>query len=247
MTSLATVRSLYPWTTCLRGAAGKLLGVILVFLVPGTALWAQGPPVHWHHAAALPPGAIGRQRLLRGGPLPGYFQPVVIRAAAGVRVAVAVGDAFVPTETTPITFGLLVAAVYRLKVTDVPQWEGEEVFPTIEIIDRLYPPPGASTRFAIPVDITQQDLEAALEGRFVTRVIYVEDPATALPVASASDLVEWMDVRPGDDPLAVADRLGRPVAILRLGGRVPAAAGPDPSFLNGSPPLVRLAEPAAAR
>jgi len=41
-----------------------------------------------------------------------------------------------------------------------------------------------------------------------------------------------------DDPLEVADRLGRPVAIVRLGGRLPDAMGPDQRFLYGSPPVL---------
>jgi hypothetical protein len=38
--------------------------------------------------------------------------------------------------------------------------------------------------------------------------------------------------------LEVADRLGRPVAIIRLGGRLPDAGGPEAKFLFGSPPVL---------
>ena len=59
----------------------------------------------------------------------------------------------------------------------------------------------------------------------MTRVIYVEDPQQALPVArKANDEQPWIEAPPGEDPLVAADRLGRPVAILRIGGRVPSAA-----------------------
>ena len=45
---------------------------------------------------------------------------------------------------------------------------------------------------------------------------------------------------PGRDPLAVADELGRPVAILRLGARLPDyPQGPDAQFLFGCQPLER--------
>ena len=51
----------------------------------------------------------------------------------------------------------------------------------------------------------------------------------------------------GQDPLAVADALGRPVAILRLGGRLPDhQTGPDEHFLYGSPPVVKYPRRAAA-
>jgi hypothetical protein len=55
-----------------------------------------------------------------------------------------------------------------------------------------------------------------------------------LPVKSGPTQ-PWFDVGGGRDPLAVADGLGRPVAILRMGGRVPDQ-GNDPGFFFGSPP-----------
>ena len=76
-----------------------------------------------------------------------------------------------------------IGPVYRLQVTDIPNNEGLEIFPTVEVIDRLYPPPGLALRFPIPIELTQDELELAARGAFVTRVIYVEDPHQALPIA----------------------------------------------------------------
>ncbi len=87
----------------------------------------------------------------------------------------------------------------------------------------------------------------ALEGKFVTRVIYLEDPLTALPVAEDPHEQSYFEVAAHDNPLEVADRLGRPMAILRLGGRLPEAEGPDAAFLFGSPPWVRFHQPAVER
>ena len=75
-----------------------------------------------------------------------------------------------------------IGPVYRLQVTDIPNNPGVEIFPTVEVIDRLYPPPGLALRFPIPIELTQDELEMAARGTFVTRVIYVEDPSIALPV-----------------------------------------------------------------
>ncbi|MEX2141570.1 MAG: hypothetical protein WD894_20055 [Pirellulales bacterium] len=190
------------------------------------------------HAGKLPPGAIGAQQLLRGGPLPGYFQPAEIKAPEGAFVSLAVNQEFSAPQTTPLKVGMLIAPVYRLRVTQIPNHLGEEVYPTIEIINRIYPPVGEEFRFPVPIELTQADLELALSGKFVTRVVYLEDPQQALPVAPVDDEQRYFEVRPSDDPLEVADRLGRPVAIIRLGGRLPDATGPDPKFLFGSPPLM---------
>jgi hypothetical protein len=114
---------------------------------------------------------------------------------------------------------------------------GAEVFPTIEVVNRLYAPRGQETRFPVIIELTQDDLNQALDGKFVTRVVYLEDPKQALP-AKSGEGQEWFDVGPGKDPLAVADVLGRPMAIARLGGRVPEQQEePDLGFLYGCPPV----------
>ena len=190
------------------------------------------------HAGKLPPGAIGAQQLLRGGPLPGYFQPVEIRAPEGALVSLAIDHQFSAPQAAPFKVGMLIAPVYRLRVTQIPNHTGEEVYPTVEIINRIYPPVGEEFRFPVPIDLTQADLELALAGKFVTRVVYLEDPQQALPAAPVENEQRYFEVRPSDDPLDVADLLGRPVAIIRLGGRLPDAAGPDAKFLFGSPPLL---------
>ena len=214
--------------------------------LPATLL-AQAPRVHYQHHAAMPPGAIGGWQLRRGGPLPGYFQPVVIRAPSGVRVAAAVDGRFQRPEDI-FHAGLLIGSVYRLRITDIPSHDGEELFPTLEIIDRTYPPRGREGQFPIPIEITQNDLELALVGRFITRVTYLEDPKRALPVAQRAGRQEWFDVPEGKDPLQVADTLGRPVAILRIGAREPQnQLEPGMQFLYGCPPLRRPRMPAAPR
>ena len=211
--------------------------VAIVFLeLAATNGLAQEPAVHYWHAGVMPPGAIGSRQLQRGGPLAGYFQPVEIKAPPGVSISLAVANQFLPSEAAPRRVGLLIGSVYRLRVTNIPRAEGSEVFPTIEVIDRTYAPGGQEVRFPITLEIAPQDLELALEGKFVTRVIYVEDPHNASPRRTEEQ--PWFEVAPGRDPLAAADVLGRPVAILRMGGRVPEA-GPDPNYYFGSPAWVR--------
>jgi hypothetical protein len=212
---------------------------VLVLLILTTVHVRAQEKVHLLHAGKLPPGAIGAQQLLRGGPLAGYFQPVQIKAPTGAMVSLAIDQQFSAPQRTPLTVGMLVAAVYRLRITEIPNHVGEEVYPTVEVINRIYPPVGEEFRFPIPIELTQAELELALAGKFVTRVVYLEDPHRALPIAQARESEQsYFEVRPTDDPLEVADRLGRPVAILRLGGRLPDSAGPDEKFLYGSPPVL---------
>ena len=217
--------------------AGAPAVVSIVLLCLAASSLAQEPAVHYWHAGVMPPGAIGSRQLQRGGPVVGFFQPVEIKAPPGVSISLAVANQFVPAEAAPRRVGLLIGSVYRLRVTNIPRAEGIEIYPTIEVIDRTFAPADQQVRFAIRVELPQEDLELAIEGKFVTRVIYLEDPHNALPVHNPEGQT-WFEVAPGHDPLAAADTLGRPVAILRIGGRVPDA-GPDPNFYFGSPAWVK--------
>ena len=209
--------------------------LVIGWFAAATILFAQQPDAHFVHQGDMPPGAIGNRRLQRGGPLRGYFQPVEIKAPPGALISLAVDDEFDAPRPGSRKAGMLIGPVYRLRVTNIHLAEGLEVFPTIEVIDRLYPPCGQEKRFAIPIQLTEEDLNLALDGKFVTRVIYVEDPRHALPVRNDTQGQNWFETPPGQDPLAVADGLGRPVAILRLGARLPDE-GMDAFFFFGSPP-----------
>src|SRR4029079_9256716 len=95
----------------------------------------QDRPVHWLNAGALPPGAIGSQRLHRGGPLQGYFQPVRIRAPEGARIALASEGSFSTVQSNDLLVGLQIGAVYRLQVADYPNSNGMSLQPTIQLIE----------------------------------------------------------------------------------------------------------------
>jgi hypothetical protein len=166
----------------------------------------------------------------------GYFQPVRIRAPQGARIALARDDNSGDTPPGDLLVGLHIGPVYRLQVTEIPNNPGLEIFPTVEVIDRLYPPPGLALRYPIPVELTLEELELAARGAFVTRVIYVEDPHQALPIAQPVNGEQpWIEAPAGEDPLVTADIRGRAVAILRMGGRVPSGAN-TPAELGASQP-----------
>jgi hypothetical protein len=204
---------------------------------------AQLPAVHYRFSGDLSPGAIGSAQLQRGGPLPGYFQPVEIKAPSGAEISLAAQGQFDDSQPAPLLVAMLIGPVYCLRVTRIPYHPGEELFPTIELIDRLYPPAGQQRRFPIVVELALEDLELALRGNYVTRVIYLEDPDQALPAAETGEQIRY-DAGAGEDPLQMADVLGRPVAILRLGGRLPLADGDnEPQQATCTAPFIKLQRP----
>lgn len=229
-----------------RSAGGRRGGTVRMLLILVAVLWspqvrAQPSSPHLYFNARTPPGLVGTTRIHRGGPVDNYFQPVEIRGPAGLHISLAENGAFSDPRPAPLTAGLLIGRVYRLRLTEIPlvNQEGMELFPTLEIVDRTYPPPGREAQFPIIAEITLDDLRLALEGKFVTRVIYLEDPTQAVPAPANGPEQPWFDVPPNQDPLATADVLGRPVAIIRLGGRLPMPEEQaDPAFLFGCPPFV---------
>ncbi len=227
---------------CSRRVAGIVVLLAWMVLAFAADSFGQMSGYHSMHHGVMPPGAIGSLQLARGGPLPGYFQPVQIKGPPGVVVAMAEAGTFAEEEIAPIRVGLLIGQVYRFRVMNIPLNPGAEVFPTIEVIDRLYPPAGQEYRFPIVVELSHDDVMTALSGKFLTKVIYLENPEMALPVGHVEGEQPSFDIAPGHNPLEIADEVGRPVAILRMGAIVPTASGSlDMQFLFGCPPWVRPA------
>lgn len=203
----------------------------------------QQLPSNTHHLlnATAPPGVVAAAQVAGRRKGVGTFTAVSIIGSKGLKVGLARDGQFLPPIDAPVTTGMLVGAVYRFHVTNIPDHQGEELFPTLEVIDKTYPQPGREHRFPIPVVLTDEDLHLALTGALVTRVIYLEDSEVADPVATKPDVQMTLDVGPNDNALKTADVLGRPVAILRIGSRVPSDPNGDlMEFLYGCPPWVPL-------
>lgn len=203
----------------------------------------QQLPSNTHHLlnASAPPGVVAAAQVAGRRKGVGTFTAVSIVGPKGLKVGLARDGQFLPPIDAPVTTGMLVGAVYRFHVTNIPDHQGEELFPTLEVIDKTYPQPGREHRFPIPVVLTDEDLNLALSGALVTRVIYLEDSEVADPVVSKPDVQMTLDVGPNENALRAADVLGRPVAILRIGSRVPSDPNGDlMEFLYGCPPWVPL-------
>ena len=227
----------------------KIAITITVLCVFGTAdaLLAQqfrpAPNAQYPNHALMPPGQVGSQMLMRGGPIPGYFQPTEIRCPQGAKIAVAARGNFTAGTPSLLKVGLLIGSPYRLKLTEITGHPGLELYPTVELLDRLHPPAGLEPRFPIPIHLTAQELEMAAEGLFVTRVIYLEDPTNPVVIQDQPNRQRFFDVGFNEDPLRIADQLGRPMAILRIGSKQPCLDRQTERFMFSSPPVRQMMQP----
>lgn len=218
----------------LRAVHGSMAAAVLALAaVTGQARDTAGPSTA--SAAVVPPGAIGAMRHPQPGPrpesmLPHAVQPIEIRGPRGMQVAIETADGWSATQAAPLRMGLVVGHAYRLRLTGLPGHEGRELFPSLRVLAKLATPPGTAWRFPIEIVVDQDDIDLALTGSHVRRVVYSAcDPD--LPDVNPAG---WFDIKPGDDGLAVAATLGDPVAELVIGNRLPTdlAAG---SFSRGPP------------
>jgi hypothetical protein len=186
-----------------------------------------------------PPGRAGMwaNRIGKGSPV--KFQQVQIQLPAAGLVTWYEGQpAREIAMPAPSMAGLLVGPVYRVKLSDMTDLPGVELFPSIELVDCLHPPVGRETQFPVIVPFTDEEILAAKQGSLVVKVIYLEQPnRAALVTAERGKAIPAIHVGPRDNPLEVADVHGRPLAIVRLGGRVPDANRPEPGFFGAGAPL----------
>ena len=225
--------------------ASRIINLSIVSMVLFTAAiaFAQQPTRHKLIRSDMPPGLAADYSRLINPSLRGHVQPVRLISPSGTKIEIAESDKFKKTGASQVSVGLMVGPVYRFRLTDIPQNKGKELFPSIEVLNRLCPPEGLENEFPIQVVITLEDLNRALAGILVTRVIYLEDPETTVPQLHRMNSQPSIDVSGGRDAFRAADQLGRPMAILRIGSRIPMPTDLVSEFNFNAPPAVVLPDP----
>ncbi len=139
---------------------------------------------------------------------------------AGMRVTFHPGTRAARSFDAGAVAGVRAGYVIRTQLDHFPGLPDLVLYPSVEVRGALWL--GAKLNAAdypAPVVLTDADLEAVRGGALVTKVIYLENPETAVPLATRPDNPIEAAVPPDRDPLAEAFALGRPVAVVRFGGR----------------------------
>ncbi len=120
---------------------------------------------------------------------------------------------------TPGRYNFPQGGLYRLKLTSIPDREGEELYPTLEVAPATPRSEAFLAHNAVPIQFSEEDFEQVRTGNFVTKVIYLPDPEfQELALAGVETLVSTR-LDPGVDPIVEADRRGAILAVLRLGNK----------------------------
>ena len=196
--------------------------VMIAFAFLFTATTCAQQPHHLLRGNMIP-GQASQIRLMSSPSKAGQIQAVKVIAPDGVELSVVSSGSFVATSNTSHTVGMQLGSLYRFRISGVDVATSFELYPSVELLDLLHPPAGLEGDFPIPVVITAADIREASGGRLVTKVIYLEDPEVALPRGGDKNEQPWFDVSASEDPVRTAAGLGRPMAILRIGSRIPTS------------------------
>lgn len=141
----------------------------------------------------------------------------------GTAVTVLPGSPEAKTFKSAVTVGFRPGYAYKLAVTGIVNRPGETLYPTLEVRGSIVPRPTTKYMdYAAPIFFTKADLERAATGVLVTKVIYLEDPKKAEPVASKPDQPLEFTTDTEEEAFRQARDNGRLVAILRIGDRKPS-------------------------
>jgi hypothetical protein len=134
----------------------------------------------------------------------------------------------------PARYNFLQASVYRLKLTDVPNRPGLELYPTLEVVPAKAKTCSFLAHSAVPVSFTDADFDQVAAGNYVVKVIYLPDPQFQDLAATGIDELVSSQLEPGVDPIAEAQRRGSILLVVRLGNidleapNTPAMDAPNP-------------------
>ena len=188
----------------------RAAAVLAMLVVPAALLAQYGP-----QAAALPP-------------------PLFVRLAgpAGMKVTIYRGDFQGQMLDAPCLVAFRPGYHYRLELRALPAQlrpKGQAtsagipgppltVCPSLEVLGSLQPA-ACIHPWDHPATIffAEDDFAAVRSGTVVTKVVLLERPETAVPVATTLGMPYELTVPPNRDPLLEAQERGRPLVILHMG------------------------------
>lgn len=162
--------------------------------------------------------------LAANGPPPSPLLYVKVLGPAGMKVTFHPGSSLKETIIAPAVAGIRPGYAYRLELSELPGFPGVKLYPTLEVRGALHLPLEKTLKHPVPIVFLEDEFRMIVEkSALLTKVHYLEDPATAPPVPTRPDEPLLSDVIPGVDPVVDAKSKGRLMIVVRVGEREPAA------------------------
>jgi hypothetical protein len=199
------------------------LSIALLASAAAVSAGAQDSQTHVPLDHRAPVGVAARWNVIAQRGVYGFPQPIEVSLPTLGRVTFAGGAS--PDGVAvdaPARARMIVGHTCRIRISDMPEFPGVALYPTIELLDRLHAPPDLADEFAVPIELTVEEIESVLQDRMVTKVIYLERQDLPRPNPEEPG-VHVESLAPTVNLLDSAWQRGRPVAIVRLGGRTPVS------------------------
>src|SRR5262249_55094352 len=120
----------------------------------------------------------------------------------------------------PAAAGVRAGYVIRTQLDHFAAYPDLVLYPSVEVRGALWLGVKLNAAdYPAPVVLTDADVDSVRCGSLVTKAIYLENPETAAPVATRPDAPVETNLPPNSDVLEEARNHGRPVAVVRFGGR----------------------------
>jgi hypothetical protein len=145
----------------------------------------------------------------------------------------------------PATYNFAQSAIYRLKLSDLPDYPGVDLYPTLEVVPANQRAMTFLAHSSVPVCFTADDFRMIASGNYLVKVIYLPDPQFQdVAVGGGCGELISTQLEPGQDPIAEACKRGSILLIVRLGNidlelrHSPAMDAPPPQQpgAHGMPP-----------
>jgi hypothetical protein len=142
----------------------------------------------------------------------------------------------------PGRYNFVQAAIYRLKLSSIPNRPGLELYPTLEVVPSNAKTDTFLAHSAVPVAFTDEDFDQVVAGNYVVKVVYLPFPQFQDLATTGPDEVVSSRLEPGADPIAEACRRGNILLVVRLGNidleapNTPAMDAPSPFMMKGQMP-----------
>jgi hypothetical protein len=228
------------------GSPGSLMQAHLPGSAPGGVAQAQfgGPP---------PGGGVMPAQFANSSPVGSMFPAQRTQVYFGNPVRMKIywftqgADGKPNYSTTPLEtpgrYNFAQAAIYRLKLTNIPGRPALELYPTLEVVPTSPRTNEFLAHNSVPVDFTEEDFKQVVDRNYIVKVIYLPDPQNQDGAGAGPGEISSTQLEPGQDPIQEALRRGSILLVLRLGNidqgvqHTPPMTSPGPG--GGASPMMK--------
>ena len=152
-------------------------------------------------------------------PIPAAFTFVKVLAPVGAKTTWYPGTTMAVAAGVDMPVGLRPGYSYRFEIANIGDRKNETIYPSIEVRGSLIPRQSINiTEHPVPLILTEEDISRILEGRYLSKIYFLEDPEQAVNGPVVGIPVELTAVTEAE-AIKEARARGRIMIVLRAGER----------------------------